>query len=204
MGKYWFMVLLFLGVTAIGCQGDYTGEDSRAYAEDEAGSEAVNTLVSGSKYRIVTDVMELRDSVEGILLQDYWPDTMLTEEEFAERTGISESMYDCFLAEYQRSEAGVDMLILVKAKEDYVEDVETYLNDYREVLLNIYEKQPMAEAKCFASRIETIGNYVCFVQLGANISDLKDSGREEMVRRCQEENERAIDMMERKIALFED
>ena len=62
MGKYWFMVLLFLGVTAIGCQGDHTGEDSRAYAEDEAGSEAVNTLVSGSKYRIVTDVMELRDS----------------------------------------------------------------------------------------------------------------------------------------------
>ena len=113
-------------------------------------------------------------------------------------------MYDCFLAEYQRSEAGVDMLILVKAKEDYVEDVETYLNDYREVLLNIYEKQPMDEAKIFASRIETIGNYVCFVQLGANISDLKDSGREEMVRRCQEENERAIDMMERKIALFED
>ena len=51
MGKYWFMVLLFLGVTAIGCQGDHTGEDSRAYAEDEAGSEAVNTLVSGSKYR---------------------------------------------------------------------------------------------------------------------------------------------------------
>ena len=48
MGKYWFMVLLFLGVTAIGCQGDHTGEDSRAYAEDEAGSEAVNTLVSGS------------------------------------------------------------------------------------------------------------------------------------------------------------
>lgn len=96
------------------------------------------------------------------------------------------------------------MLILVKAKKDYVEDVETYLNDYREVLLNIYEKQPMDEAKIFASRIETIGNYVCFVQLGANISDLKDSGREEMVRRCQEENERAIDMMERKIALFED
>ena len=30
MGKYWFMVLLFLGVTAIGCQGDHTGEDSRA------------------------------------------------------------------------------------------------------------------------------------------------------------------------------
>ena len=69
MGKYWFMVLLFLGVTAIGCQGDHTGEDSRAYAEDEAGSEAVNTLVSGSKYRIVTDVMELRgrDPFAGLL-----------------------------------------------------------------------------------------------------------------------------------------
>ena len=31
MGKYWFMVLLFLGVTAIGCQGNHTGENSRAY-----------------------------------------------------------------------------------------------------------------------------------------------------------------------------
>lgn len=199
--------VIFLAAAMIlnGCNGNKE-DNSRAYIDesDRTREDAVNTFQAGSKYRIVTPMMELKQAVEDIIGENYWPDTLLSEEELAERTGISEAMYDSFMAEYQRSEAGIDMMILVKAKEDSVEGVERYLNEYRELLLKIYENQPQNEAKIFASRIETIQNYVCYVQLGADITALKDLGRDEMVYYCQQENERAIDILERKILSWDE
>lgn len=187
-----------------GCETDQNKEiadNSKAYVDESTGKEddAVNTLQAGSKYKIASPMMELKNAVVDILGDHYWPDTLLTEEELAERTGISASMYDNFMAEYQHAEAGIDMMIIVEAKEDSVEEVEKYLNEYREVLLQIYEEQPQNEAKVFASRIETIQDHVCYVQLGADMMGKEDMGEEEMVRYCQEENERAIDIIEKSI-----
>ncbi len=198
-------VFLAASFSLKGCSGE-SADNDRAYADESEGAkdDAVNTFQAGSKYKIVTPMMELKEAVEDMIGENYWPDTMLSEEELAERTGISKNMYDSFMAEYQRSEAGIDMMILVKAKEDSIEDVEKYLNEYRELLLKIYENQPQNEAKIFASRIETIQDYVCYVQLGADITALKDLGREEMVAYCQQENERAIDIMEKKIMSWDE
>ena len=124
-------------------------------------------------------MIELKEAVVDILGENYWPDALLSDEELAERTGISGNMYKNFMAEYQHSEAGIDMMILVEAREDCVGDVERYLNEYRELLLNIYDNQPLNKAKIFASRIETIQNYVCYVQLGADITKLEENGEEE-------------------------
>ena len=91
------------------------------------------------------------------------------------------------------------MMILIKAKEGQTESIENYLNEYREVLLKIYEQQPQNKAKVFASRIETINNYVCYVQLGADIASLENKGEDEMITYCQQENERALDIIEKRI-----
>ena len=174
--------------------------EDRAYVNDGSGNEdAVNTLQSGAKYKVTGTMNERRSTVVKLLGDHYWPDTLLNGEELAERVGISSNMYESFLAEYQHTEAGIDMMILIEAKEDEIETVEKCLNDYREVLLKIYEQQPQNEAKVFASRIEIIDHYVCYVQLGADISFLKDKGREEMVAYCQQENERALDVLEKRI-----
>lgn len=186
-----------------GCMGNYEkdqGKNNQAYVEEGNGQEeAVHTLQVGSKYRITGPMDELKDAVIDILGENYWPDTLLSAEELAERTGISENMYEDFMAEYQHTEAGIDMMILVKAKEGEVETVERYLNEYRELLLKIYEQQPLNEAKVFASRIETIDNYICFIQLGANIAPLETQGSDEMIAYCQQENERALDIIEKRI-----
>lgn len=185
-----------------GCGGDSSPgyqEDDMAYAQDST-EDAVHTLQVGGQYRIVSPMMELKDAVVSTLGDNYWPDALLTDEELAERTGISSNMYETYMAEYQHSEAGIDMMILVEAKEDSVKDVEKYLNDYRELLLRIYEKQPQNKAKVFASRIETIQNYVCYVQLGADISSLESQGEDGMVAHCQQENEKALEIIEKKIA----
>lgn len=178
---------------------NYT-EDNQAYINEGNGEEdAINTLQVGTKYKVAGPMDDLKDAVVEILGENYWPDTLLSAEELAERTGISENMYDDYMAEYQRAEAGIDMMILINAKEEEIETVEEYLNDYREVLLKIYEQQPQNKAKVFASRIEIIDNYVCYVQLGADISVLEDRGEDEMVAYCQQENERALDVIEKRI-----
>ena len=183
-----------------------THRNSRAYIGDDYNNQedAVNTLHAESKYRIVTPMMELKNAVVEIIGDNYWPDALLSEEELAERTGISSNMYENFMAEYQHSEAGIDMMIIIEAKEESLGEVERYLNEYREVLLNIYENQPQNKAKVFASRIEIIDNYICYVQLGANITTLERLGEDKMVEHCQQENERAIDIMEKRILSWKD
>ena len=174
--------------------------NEQAYIVDGNGTDdAINTVQMGTEYRVTGPMSELRDSVVEILGENYWPDSLLSSEEFAERTGISEYMYDSFLAEYQHTEAGIDMMILINAKEDEVGAVEKYLNEYRELLLRIYEQQPQNKAKVYASRIETINNYVCYVQLGADIAFLEGRGENDMVQHCQQENERALDVIEKRV-----
>lgn len=191
-------LLLFTGCTDSGTENKNV--DDQAYINEGNGEEdAVNTLQVGTKYRVVGIMEELRDGVVNMLDGNYWPDALLSEEELAERTGISSNMYENYLAEYQHTEAGIDMMILIEAKEDEIETVERYLNEYREVLLNIYENQPQNRAKVYASRIEIIDNYACYVQLGADISQLEPAGEDAMVAYCQQENERALHALEKKI-----
>lgn len=200
--KNLLVVIFCITFLATGCKADNDSANRHdpAYLENENGQDnAVNTFHAGSKYRIAGPMDDLKDAVVNILGENYWPDTLLSAEELAERTGISNNMYDDFMAEYQHTEAGIDMMILVKAKEGEVETIERYLNEYRDLLLKIYEQQPLNEAKVFASRIETIDQYVCYIQLGANIADLEQQGADEMIAYCQQENERALDILEKKI-----
>ncbi len=192
-----FILAFIIGLSLFtgGCaQNSSSGSEEKSSERD-----AVNTLQFGTKYSVKGEVNDLRDLVAGLLGENYWPDTLFSGEELSERTGISEEMYDSFLAEYQHTGAGIDRMILIEAKEDQVENIENYLNEYRDVLLQIYEQQPQNKAKVFASRIETIDRYVCFVQLGADLSALKEKGEDEMIRHCQEENERALDIIEKNV-----
>ena len=201
--KIFFGIIICSIMLISGCadvKNENLSNNNQAYQNEENNDEdIINTIQVGSKYKITGSMNELKDAVVEILGENYWPDTLFTAEELAERTGISENMYDDFLAEYQHSEAGIDMMILIKAKDHEIENVEKYLNEYRDVLMRIYEHQPQNGAKVFASRIEVIDNYVCYVQLGADINSLLKEGSDAMVSYCQEENERAIDIMEKRI-----
>lgn len=195
--------LLFISTLLIisGCGDNQSiAKNNQAYIVDGNGEEiAVNTLQAGSKYKIVGPMDDLKDSVREILGENYWPDTLLSAEELAERTGISSNMYEDYLAEYQHTEAGIDMMILIKANEGDVENVENFLNQYRDTLLKIYEQQPQNKSKVFASRIEVIDTYICYVQLGADLTSFKEEENDQMIAHCQQENERALDIIEKRI-----
>lgn len=199
---------MLLGIFAVslliitGCNNNHANSNTsdRAYVtEGNEEGDAVNTLQVGTQYKVTGPMDELRDAVIVMIGENYWPDTLLTKEELAERTGISEDLYEDCLAEYQHTEAGVDMMILIEAKEDSIEMIEKYLNDYRELLLHIYSQQPQNRAKISASRMEIVDNYVCYVQLGADISDMEAGGEEAMTDYCREMNEKVLDLIEKKI-----
>lgn len=142
---------------------------------------------------------ELKDNVKELLGDNYWPEVDLTEEELAQRVGITENMYVDFLAEKQVLDAHIDTMIIIQAKEAYVGAVEQALEDYRAAVIEENRDHPQNLGKAKASRMETIDNYVCFVQLGADTTAVADRGEDEIIAFCQEENERALYVLEQDI-----
>ncbi|NLL76115.1 MAG: DUF4358 domain-containing protein [Clostridiales bacterium] len=140
---------------------------------------------------------EIKKAVVEILGDNYWPDKQLTKEELEMETGITENMYEDYFAEKQSIATDIDTMIIIKAKEDYIAEVETMLNDYRENLMTKYRDRPQELGKVEASRIETVDNYVSFVQLGADTAAAAEAGDEEVIALCQQENERAVDIIEK-------
>lgn len=142
---------------------------------------------------------ELKENVRELLGENYWPEVDLTKEELAQRTGITEEMYVDFLAEKQVLDAHIDTMIIVQAKEAYVGAVEQALENYRTAIIEENKDHPQNLGKAKASRMETIDNYVCFVLLGADTTVVAEQGEEQLINYCQEENERALYVLEQDI-----
>ncbi len=162
----------------------------------QAVEEDVPTMVSERKLPALS---KLRESVKEELGENYWPEVSLSEEELEAKTGITQDMYIEFLAEEPSLQANIDTMIIVRAKEDCVGVVEQALEEYRSRLIEENKQYPQNYGKASASRMETIENYICFVQLGADTTVVANKGEKEILAYCQEENERAIDVLEKTI-----
>lgn len=144
-------------------------------------------------------LQHLKDAVVEVLGENYWPNMEMTAEMLEESLGISPDMYDAFFAEMPMISTHVDTLIIIQAKEGQVEAVEDALNTYRENQINNSVQYPMNVGKVQASRIEVTGNYVIFAQLGADVTAVSESGDEAVIEKCLEDNEKAIDAIEKAI-----
>lgn len=176
---------------------------------EESTEESVEESVSGSEEEIVEDELSgetgmseemtaIRQAVVDALGENYWPQTSIPAE-FLEGYGLTADMYEEFFGEMPMISTNVDTLIVIKAKEDQVEAVEDVLTAYRENLVNDTMQYPMNLGKIQASEVKTIGNYVCFVQLGADVMAALESGDEAVIEQCQEQNRIAIEALENAI-----
>lgn len=146
-----------------------------------------------------SEMQQIKDAVVEVLGDDYWPDTAMPPEMLEGNFGISSDMYDDYLAESPMISANVDTLLIIKAKDDKVEDVENALNDYRDALVNDTMQYPMNLGKIQASRIERYGNYVCFVQLGAEAGTIEDQSEDVVINECREINELVLAVIKNNI-----
>lgn len=156
-------------------------DNNDATTDDNAGATTSSVTVADIKQAVVDELGE-----------NYWPNTEMPAE-FLEGFGLTADMYDEFLGEMPMISTNVDTLIVIKAKDGQVEAVEGVVNAYRENLVNDTMQYPMNVGKIQASRIETFGNFVCFVQLGADVMEYAEQSDEAVIQHCQGQNELALE-----------
>lgn len=185
----------FLSMIALCMVLGACGSDNKESNGDSSSVEP--SQVESSEESIASDVpvSEIKQAVVDALGENYWPQMEIPAEILEGTYGVKADMYDEVLAEMPMMMTNVDTLIVVKAKEDKVEEVEAALNAYREILVNDTMQYPMNLGKIQASRIEVIGNYVCFVQLGADTMAALEKGDEAVIKQCLEQNELAIEVI---------
>lgn len=187
------LIVITVIMTAGGC-----GKKSNT---DNGNNHLGNTGMIGSEaeggFRQDISMEELRSAVVDVLAENYWPDTTIDAISLEEIYGIKPDMYEDYFAECPMISVNVDTLIIVKAKSDQVENVKNTLEEYRERNISENMNYPMNLGKIQASRIEVFDNYVCFVQLGADTTAAMDVSEEAVVDQCLEENERALDAIEK-------
>jgi hypothetical protein len=173
-----------------------TGENTESttpQTSSQAGNNTGNTLAESTEPAQESSLMYLRDAVAEALGEDYWPDSVMEPEYVQDLYGLKPDMYEDIFVETPMIGTNVDTLIIVQAKKDRVEDVEKALNTYRESEINNTMQYPMNIGKVQASRIETIDNYVLFIQLGGSSVDAEEEGEEKVMELSREQNEKALE-----------
>lgn len=198
-GVLFYILLLSLTLGLVACGNEKSQENNKNQSSQQTSTQTLSTQQSDTQTQIQentygnSDLQNLRTAVVDVLGENYWPNMTVDSEELAEVYGITEDMYDDYLAEVPVISTNVDTLIIVKAKEGKAGAVEETLNAYRDNMVNSTSEYPMNSGKLQASRIETFQDYVCFVQLGADVVDAMDQGEDAVINQCQEENEKALE-----------
>lgn len=180
--KKWWLTVCVTACLLAGCSSSGSSE-----AETEAG------------YRDNVSAQALVEAVASELGDDYWADAELAPELLDDWYGISDDMYEEYYGQTPMISANVDTLIIVKAAEEKLEDVEGALDTYRESMVQDTFQYPANIPKIQASEIRTFGRYVCFVQLGADMNGIEDDD-EAAIKACQEMNGRALSVIEKELA----
>lgn len=193
--------MLLMGTLALSMAACGNGQDKNTGAATETGVESTEGTVESTGTSVEsteagnagTPLQNAKKAVTDALGDDYWPDSEIPEEMLNETYGVSADLYDAYLGECPMISVNVDTLLIIHAKDGKVEDVENALNAYRDSLVNDTMQYPMNLGKIQASRVERIGDYVCFVQLGADTSSVEEQGDEAVITYCQEQNELALE-----------
>ncbi|MDE7251482.1 MAG: DUF4358 domain-containing protein [Acetatifactor sp.] len=220
--KKWIMMLcvgiLALGLTACGNRKDAdTGSESGGSSLQEsmgvqgnvgAGESTVEDIGPGGAGEDVgedaggwsEEMQSLRDAVAAELGDDYWPNMEMPAEILKSQYGLTEDMYEDYMGEMPMMSAHVDTLLIVKAKEGQADEVKGILEDYRINLLKDSMQYPMNMGKVQASKVDSEGDYVYFVLLGGDVTEVAEKGDEAVIAYCREQNERVIDILVQQVA----
>ncbi|MCM1541063.1 MAG: DUF4358 domain-containing protein [Blautia sp.] len=177
--------------------GDQTASGSGAADPVQGGAVGDN----GHNYEEgwTEEMAGIREAVLEQAGDDYFPNMPLMPDMLEAQFGITADLYEDYFAEMPMISANVDTLLIIKAKDGKVEDVEAALEAYRDVQINGTLQYPANVGIVQASKIETMGNYVCFSQLGGDVMDLMDSGDEAVILHCQELNDLVIGIIRDKV-----
>ncbi|MCM1466890.1 MAG: DUF4358 domain-containing protein [Alistipes sp.] len=157
-------------LAAAACGKEDKGNDAVITPDNSGTNNVVNnettSAVNEGGYKNDVSVKDIEAAVAEALGENYFPNV---EVETLEGLGITEDMYDEFIYKQPMISANVDTLIVVRAKEDKVAEVEAKLNAFRDMNINDLMQYPMNLTKIQCSRVTSMGNYVMFVQFGGGL-----------------------------------
>lgn len=206
--------ILVMGMTACGAKdnassGQNTGTQGSssgvAGTESQTGGEPSNTAPSDTTPSDTEDgwsaeMQAVRDAVATELGENYWPNLQVPKEQMESMIGISSDVYEDYFFEMPMMSAHVDAILVAKAKEGQTESLEKAVKAYQDNLKSNTMQYPMNIGKIQASKVETVGQYVCFVQLGGDTTGVEEKGDEAVIAYCQEENDKVLGIIKEKLS----
>ncbi len=198
--------MLVLGMAGCGGKDDGKQEGGQTQGSAGAGQETAGTPDSGQQEDPSeshnyeegwTEEMEkIKQAVVDNLGEDYWPNTAMTPDMMESLLGITPDMYEDYFAEMPAINVNVDMLVVVKAAADKADAVEEALLAYYDRNVSDTMQYPQNVGKIQAARVERIGSYVIFAQLGADTTAVSEEGDNEVIiAHCQEVNDLVIEII---------
>lgn len=197
IGLFLVTVMAF---SLVACGNNSTEGNGDAQGTEQGAEDTTQVDDTQTNYGVGVSLADVKAALVETLGDNYWPNTEIPADFLKDIYGISEDMYEEYYAEMPMISTNVDTVIIVKAKEDQITAVEDALNAYREVMVNDTMQYPMNVGKIQASRIETFGQYVCFVQLGADTMEASETGDDAVIAQCQEANELALEVIQNTLA----
>lgn len=221
--KRWiaFLCIISLCASVMGCGSgkeenlqesssseETAGQTQESAQEDSSGStgESVEESLPEedlSQEQEVTwspEMTAIKQAVVDEFGENYWPATAIPAEMLEGTYGVSPDMYEDYFGEIPLMMTNVDTLIVIKPADGKVQDVENALNAYRDMMVSDTMQYPMNLGKIQASRVERVGDCVCFVQLGADVMEALEQGDEAVIKQCLEQNELAIEVIRKAVA----
>lgn len=171
--------------------GDSSGQTGSGETSDEG------EIFSGWS----EEMASLRAAIAEELGDDYWPDMAIPAELLEMSYGLTPDMYEDYMGEMPMLSMNVDTLLIVKAAEGQADAVEKALKDYHDNYVENNRPYPMNLGKVQASMVERMGDHVCFVLLGGDISDVEEQGDEAVILHCREQNQRVIEIIREQLNL---
>lgn len=161
--------------------------------------DAAEEISGGETGEWSEEMAGVRTAVIDELGDDYWPEMAMSPEILEMNFGLTSDMYVDFMGEMPMMSTKVDTLLIVKAAEGRADEVEQALQDYRTAKIEDTMQYPMNIGKVQACRVERMDDYVCFLLLGGDISEVEDAGDEALIAHSQEHNQRAVDAIKKQL-----
>ena len=196
-----YIGMLMLGLSACGKGNE--GQGQKAAVESGTGAEGTDmtsgietTVGTGSVGGESNNISALKSMIiDTIGEQNYYPDMAVEADQLEEIFGITSEMYSDFLGEVCQDGTNVDTLLIIEAKDDKVEAVQEAMFAYRDAKEKATLEDSRNIGKVRASRIETNGNYVSFVQLGGDVTAALTSGEDAVIEQCLQINELVLEVI---------
>lgn len=149
------------------------------------------SVACGKKAEVKPEVelSEVADAVKQAYGEEYVPDTDVDSELLESMYGVTDDMYEDYIAQIPMININIDTFIAIKCKEGKQQDVVDALTKYQDYIKSDTLQYPTNAVKVQASRIIEKDGYVFFVMLGVIPMEVEEQGDEAILKKAEENNE---------------